>query len=402
MTPDSEAKLREILSTVDLPPSTMTATGLLQQGERTRRRRRHWLVTGVAGVATLGLASAAGVANLAAHPADPAPELSPQVGAAATTHPTACTVQRLPLPAGATEGEVNSGSPNGRYVAGVVAGKKNPAKPVRWDGTRADPIPIKGTGEAQGVNDSGVVVGEGQTADRRHFAWAYVDGTVVELPIPEGYTGAEATAINSAGQVAGVLFAGEKAQAVVWRGTTATARAQVLDAPGGAMAFGISDSGVVVGGLHDGSSAYRWDAEGRGSELANLAGTVGGSAHGVRGGWAYGLLTKDGEPGPDDMPPPTSGVQLVDWNAAVVWDLRTGQVSAVDGGRVEAISATGHVAVNRPDRTAAIREVDGALRALPALAAKDTAYAQSLSDDGTRAAGSSGGVPVRWSCAPGS
>jgi uncharacterized membrane protein len=297
--------------------------------------------------------------------------------------------RRLALPAGAAGGEVNAVSPSGRYLVGFFSAKNNPGKPVRWDGTRAEPIPITGTGEAQGVNDSGVVVGEGQTAGGRGFAWAYVDGKVVELPIPKGYSGAEATAVNTAGQVAGVLFAGDRAAAVVWQATTATARVDVLDAPGGAMAFGISDSGVQVGGLHDGSAAYRWDANGRGSKLASPAGTEGGGAHGVRGDWAYGLLSKAGQPGQTDTTSVTAGPVAIDWNVAVAWDLRTGQASTVDGGRVEAVSATGQVVVNHTDSTASIREVDGTLRPLPALTAQGKAYAYALSDDGTRAAGSS-------------
>ena len=401
MMQDSEARLRELLSTVEPPASRMTATGLALRGARTRRRRRLWLVTGAAGLATLGLGSGVGMAGLIGGPTSTGPGLGQQPGASATPAAPDCLAQRLALPPGATEGEVNSGSPNGRYLAGLVAAKDNPGKPVRWDGTRAEPIPVAGIGEAQGVNDSGVVVGEAQTTDRRHFAWAYAGGKVVELPIPDGYTGAEATAINAAGHVAGVLFDGDRAAAVVWRGTTATARVDVLDAPGGAMAFGISDSGIVVGGLHDGSAAYRWDANGRGSKLAGPAGTAGGDAQGVRGDWAYGLLPKDGKPGPSDMTTGTPGVQSLDWNVAVVWNLRTGRAGAVAGGRVEAVSSTGQAVVNHPDGTASIRAVDGTLRALPALTAKGTAYAQALSDDGTRAGGSSAGDPVRWSCTPG-
>jgi len=399
MTPESETRMRDLLSSVDLPASRITAAGLVREGVRIRRRRRQWLTTGFAGLATLGLGAAVAVASLPGGLADPAPGLSPQVGASATAAPVACAVQRLPLPAGATAGEVTAGSPNGQYLAGVVIEKDNPGKPVRWAGARAESIPVAGTGEAAAVNDSGVVVGEGQTADRRHYAWAYAGGEVIELPVPSGYTGAEATSVNAGGQVAGVLFDGDRAAAVVWQAPTATARVDVLDAPGGAMAFGISDSGVVVGGLHNGSAAYRWNAQGLGSKLAMPPGSAGGAAHGIRGDWAYGLLTKDGQPPTGD---PTAGTPtVVDWNVAVVWDLRTGRASLVDGGRVGAVNARGWVVLYHPDRTAAIREVDGTLRALPGLTPQGTAYATALSDDGARAAGASAEVPVSWFCAPG-
>jgi hypothetical protein len=345
-------------------------------------------------VVTLGLGTAIGVAAAPGRSSGPVPPLSQQTGA-----PAACVAYRLALPTGATAGDVNAGSPNGRYLAGVAAGKDNLGKPVRWAGARAQSIPITGTGEAVGVNDSGVVVGRGQTVDRRHYAWAYVDGEVVELPVPHGYTGAEATAINAKGEVAGVLFAGERDKAVVWPAPAATAEAEVLSAPGGAMAFGISDAGVVVGGLDDGSAAYRWDAHGQGGKFASPAGTASTSALGVRGDWAYGLLTSDGKPPTSDST--TSTPQTVDSSGAVVWDLRTGRAVKVDGGRVKAVNVSGQVVVDHPDHTASIREVDGALRALPGLAADGTAYAAALSDDGTRAAGSSAGLPTSWVCVAG-
>ncbi|TDC78768.1 hypothetical protein E1193_20170 [Micromonospora sp. KC606] len=399
MTPDSETRMRELLSSVDIPASRMNATDLVREGARTRRRRRQRLTMSVAGVATLGLGAAIGVAGLPGRPGGPAPGLSQRAGASATAAPVACAVQRLALPKGSTAGEVTAGSPNGRYLAGVVTGKDNPGKPVFWAGARPVPIPIDGTGEAEGVNDSGVVVGEGQTADRRHYAWAYVDGKVVELPVPNGYTGAEASAINAKGQVAGVLFAGDRTAAVVWQAPTATARAKVLEAPGGAMAFGISDSGVVVGGLHDGSAAYWWDARGLGGKLTSPAGTVGGSAYGVRGDWAYGLLKRDGKPPTGD--PTASAPQTTDSRVAVVWDLRNDRAATVDDGRVQAVNINGQVVVDHPHNTASIREVDGTLRALPGLAAEGTTHATTLSDDGTRAGGGSADIPVSWFCAPG-
>ena len=83
----------------------------------------------------------------------------------------------------------------------------------------------------------------------------------------------------------------------------------------------------------------------------------------------------------------------------MVWDLRTGRATEVDGGRVQAVNVGGQIVVDHPDNTASIREVDGTLRALPGLAAEGTAYATTLSDDGTRAAGSSAGLPASWICA---
>jgi probable HAF family extracellular repeat protein len=381
MATENETRLRELLSAVEAPPSRLTAPSLVHRGRQARRRRHRLLATGAAGVATLGVVSAIGLTGR--HPAPP-----PELGGASTGSPFACTVRKLALPAGATAGEVNDSSPSGRYLAGFFSGEDNPGKPLRWDGGRALPIPIDGIGEAKAVNDSGVVVGEGQTADRRHTAWAYVDGKVVELPVPKGYTGAEATAINGVGKIAGVLLAEDRTAPVVWQAPSATAPAQVLDAPGGGTAFGISDSGVVVGGR--GETAYRWDANGRGAELPGVAA---GEALGIRGDWAFGLATGDGKPSGNG-----SGPQTIDGNAAVVWNLRTGQAAVEDRGRVEAVNTTGQATVDHPGKNASIRMADGTLHELPALPGTKKAYATSLSDDGKSLAGSSADAPVRWSC----
>ncbi|MEJ3743643.1 hypothetical protein WEI85_10170 [Actinomycetes bacterium KLBMP 9797] len=395
MTTDTESRVRDLLAAVDPPPPRMTAADLMVTGQRTRRRRRQRQVTGVAAVAVLGIGAVTGAITASG------PGAGPDAGPAGTPPRVAraCAVERLDLPAGATAGEVNAGSPNGRYLAGFASGSGNAGTPVRWDGTRATAIQLAGIGEAQGVNDSGVVVGEGQ-AGSRQFAWAYADGTVVELPVPDGYTGAQATGVNAAGLVSGVLFDGNRVAAAVWRGATATAPVRVLDAAGEAMAFGIADDGVVVGRLRDGSAAYRWDASGRGQTLPLPAGAGGGAAHGVRGGWAYGLAAPD-----DPAVPPTAstaGPQVVDPNVAVVWHLATGEPTTVDGGRVEAITPAGHMTVNHDGGTAAIRAPDGTELALPGVRTGGSpvakAYAYALSDDGTQAGGSSDSVPVRWSC----
>ena len=391
MSPDRETVLREILSTIEPPASGITAAGLLQEGRRARRRRRQWYTASAAGAVTFGLVVTAGLVGRAGTVP------SPQAGASTPAAAPGCTAERLALPPNTNEGGVNAASPDGRHLAGAVTGPGNPALPVRWDGTRAVPIPIDGTGEATGVNDSGVAVGRGQTAGHQHYAWAYAGGKVVKLPVPKGYTGAEASAVNAAGQVAGVLFAGEHNAAVVWQSATADAGVTVLDAPGGAMAFGISDEGVVVGSLETGA-AYRWDANGRGSKLAGPAGTDGGSgALGVRGDWVYGLLTKS-EPSAGDKTAFPGGT-VIDPNVAVLWNLATGKAGTVDDGRVEAISPTGQITVNGKDGTASIRQASGESRPLPPLTAGAKAYAYALSDDGTLAGGASADRPVRWSCA---
>jgi uncharacterized membrane protein len=413
MTPDGDSRVREILATVEPPPAGMTVADVVNAGRRTRRRRR-WLATSTAGVATVAVA--VGAISLVNEPAGTAPGQEPAAGAATGTateapasKPVICIGEPIEVPAGATEAFVNAGSPDGRYLAGAMTGKKTAGTPVVWDGTKATAIPVDGIGEAQGVNDSGVVVGE---SDREggggSFAWAFTGGKVVELPLPDGYTGAEATGINARGQVSGVLFRGDQLAPAVWQEPTATAQVQVLKAPaGGAMAFGISDEGVVVGGRRDGGAAYAW-VNGEGRDLPSPAGAAGGDALGVRGDWVYGRLRKAGDPpsggAPSGTPPARgqsgSGPESVDWSVGAVWNLRTGESFTVDTGRIEAISRTGQVAVNQKERMAWLRGTDGALRPLAGPKSGAKTYAYALSDDGSRAAGVSGGKPIRWTCAP--
>jgi hypothetical protein len=387
MTPDAEERVRELFGTVDPPPSRMMATDLLAAGRLARRRRRQWAVTGAACLATIG-AGAAGTAVSLAGDA-PAPVGPPPADAPAAP----CVLERLPLPSGATAGGVNTGSPSGRYLAGYATSKTDAGTPVRWDGAKAQAIRVSGIGEAQGVNDQGTVVGEGQGAGGRMFAWAYAGGKLVELPLPAGWTGAEATGVNAAGQVSGVVFAGERTAAAIWHGTTATARVEVLDAPGDAMAFGISDTGVVVGGLRSRDVAYRWDAKGRGQALPAPGGTEVGDLLGVRGEWAYGFagglveVTRSG--GPDG--PVTSSTN----RKAGLWHLATGRLTVLDDGEFGAVNAAGQAVVNPVGPgVARIRNADGSERTLPGKAG----HAYALSADGTRAAGTSGDRPARWSC----
>ncbi|MEU5941791.1 hypothetical protein ABZ807_21995 [Micromonospora sp. NPDC047548] len=409
------AVVRTLLSTVAPPPGRVAPAGLVADGRRARRRRRS--AATVAGVFVLSLATVGGVSAFDRSRDDSGSQvLSPAaVGTAGPSAP--CTVAALELPPKATTAEVNAGSPSGRFLAGFSSVGDALATPVRWDGMRAEPIKVNGPAEAKGVNDSGVTVGSGQDAGGRSIAWAYVNGKVITLPIPKGYTGAEATAINARGDVAGVLFGGDRTAAAVWRGTSANVQVDILPAPGRAMAFGISDSGVVVGSLDDAknSSAYLWDTQGQGSRPTVPAGFVSSGVRGTRGEWAYGVLSRlveqsastsvpsrtqrGGERIATSPPPngPTAGSQ----NVAVVWNLRTGQATTVSGGEVEAVNSGGEMVVNHDDRTASLRSPDGTLRKLPSLPGEDNSYAFALSDAGTQAAGTSGHKPVRWQCQAG-
>ncbi|GAA4735718.1 hypothetical protein [Phytohabitans rumicis] len=388
MTASDETMMRDLMSTVDPPPTRIDLSELVRNGRRAARRRTRSAVA-VVGVFAVLLAAFAAVTGLGA-------TRGGDTGPPAVRPAPGCTVERLALPDGTRYGSVSAASPDGRYLAGFAAGDGT-ATPVRWEGPRPQPIRGIRAGIATGVNDSGVVVGRTLGADGRQTAWAYAGDTVAELPIPAGFDGAAAYSINKAGHVAGVLFGGGRTAAAVWYGATADARVVVLAAKGEAMAFGIADSGVVVG-ARNGGGPYRWDADGRGGPLAQPPGTAGGEALGVRGDWAYGQLDDADRPAPDLL----GGVlRPAERRIAVRWNLRTGEATAVAAGRTGAISAGGLLVVNQSDGTATLVAPDGTRRTLPHLAGSGPSNANAFNTDGTLIAGDSARTPARWTCGTG-
>jgi hypothetical protein len=406
-TDEDSAYLRTQVSAVALSPTRLTANDLLADGRRARRRRRRRSVAASGGALVLTAGVVVGIGAYlpdrgGAATAPPASAAAPATNPSPTVAPGPCTVAPLALPRGAVDGAVNTGSPNGRYLAGYATTSTDPGMPVWWDGNKVQRIPVSGTGEAKGVNDSGVVVG-----GTGGVAWAYANGRLTELPVPKGYTSAEANAINARGQVTGVAFAGDRVAAVIWHGTSSNSAVEVLTAPkGGAMGFGISDSGIVVGRLNSGG-LFSWDAQGRGSRLALPAGTTGGHVAGVRGELAYGAAKVAGGGDAPDLRQP-DGVYVADVDqVGVVWDLRTGTAAAAGDGMVNAVNGRGHLVLNRPDNTVVLREPDGSQRELPSDGSPSI-HGYTVSEDGTRVAGArttgphpAGGslsAPVRWSC----
>jgi uncharacterized membrane protein len=405
---------RELGSRVELPPTRLAVAELMSVGRRVRRRRR--VALGGTGVLGLGLAAVVGV-TFAAGPHQPDSGVWPvaQVGASTPASAGAlgpCAIERLPVPAGAANVDVTAGASGGRYLVGNVY-SKGLARPVLWDGEKVTTLTVAGSvsAEAQGVNDSGVLVGEAAAHDGGSFGWAYVGGRVVTLPTPTGYASAEATAVNAHGDVVGNAYDGtHPTTAVVWRGLGGTVTVHPLAAPGSAIAFGISDAGVVVGELES-SGAYAWNANGEGHELPNLPGTAGGRAQGVRGEWAYGTVMAKNVT-PPAAPPARQGARgaghgargpvLVDPNTAVLWDLRTNHAIEIAGDGIGAITSSGQALVNTDDSGAVLRGADGTSRALPGLTPDARSQAAAISDDGTLVAGFSldraSSQPVRWHC----
>jgi probable HAF family extracellular repeat protein len=129
---------------------------------------------------------------------------------------------------------------------GCAASLAANALATQW--TAIDLTP-EGPGHASAVNNSGVVVGCRHIGNSVQRAYMYANGTRTDLATPEGSTSC-AGVVNENGQVAGSI----DGEITLWEGGIA----RRLGAKG--YVRGISDDGVLVGGLDDGanSRAFMW------------------------------------------------------------------------------------------------------------------------------------------------
>lgn len=140
------------------------------------------------------------------------------------------------------------------------------------------------------ANDSGIVVGTGSTtafgSGRLPVVWQ--NGVVSQLPLPSGQTLGDANHVNASGVAVGSVNAGVSQRAVIYSGATATIISQTT--PTGCFfltAFGINDSGRVVGQGIDPNNAARnvgivYDiGSGAAFEVGGLPGFNGALAFGV-------------------------------------------------------------------------------------------------------------------------
>ena len=113
---------------------------------------------------------------------------------------------------------------------------------------------------SNGANDKGIVVGTGATtffgSDRLPVIWQ--NGIVSQLPLPPGETLGDANSVNASTVAVGSVDAGSLQRGVIYSGGNATIITQTT-ANGSYFltAFGISDSGRVVGQGIDPNNAAR-------------------------------------------------------------------------------------------------------------------------------------------------
>jgi hypothetical protein len=395
------AELRER----DVPPLDVDVDRAVTTGRR-RVRVRRAVVGGLA--AATGLLAVSGV--LVAVDPLTEPDATRRTDPPAATGLPACTVRALPVPAGATHVMATAVAPGGRYVVGHAAASEETGEQgaaLLWDGDAVRNLDVPGfAAAASAVNSAGTVAG---TVTRNHdlVAWVYRDGQVATLPTLNGRP-SSVSGINERGDIAGIVYgADDVTTAVVWpadkpgtvRALTAPGPTGVLGPPGSTGAVAIAADGTVLGyapvsGNSTITQPYLWQPDGTGRALPAPPGVKISRARAVAGDWAVGV----GLETPDRSVP------------AARWNLRDGRVEQLPSVSPSSVTVDGVVigmtAEPGPDRPwmgAARVDANGTVTALPHIDAKrNTGLALAATADGRVIVGGEdsdrSAVPVRWDC----
>ena len=169
-------------------------------------------------------------------------------------------------------------SPNGRYQVGYATVPNSYYGTILqgWvhssEGSSIETLTKEGYAFwLNGINNEGMAVGTKTkltlgVGQPRAIAW--LNGTIMELPLPSGYTNTIAVSCNKAGNIIGTCRSTgyTTSQPVMWvRTGFMTWVVKVLPAPkGGGWVRAINNSNVVVGDVYNGrlSTACLWDSTG--------------------------------------------------------------------------------------------------------------------------------------------
>jgi probable HAF family extracellular repeat protein len=184
--------------------------------------------------------------------------------ALAASNNARASITDLGAPRSMQAGRAASLSDRGEAAVSVLQG--DPEDPVShaavWQhGTWVD----LGVGAAQGVTNSGKVVGYTQSGDDQRAAMWSADGHRSDLGVLPGGVWSQATAANEHGQVVGYADA-STTRAFIWDQRSGM-RALATQGSGASYAYGINEAGQVVGS--DGNKAVMWDQPGRPRLLGN-------------------------------------------------------------------------------------------------------------------------------------
>lgn len=143
---------------------------------------------------------------------------------------------------------------------------------------------------SNGANDTGTVVGTGATTlfgtARLPVVWQ--NGSVSQLPLPAGETLGDANDVNASGVAVGSVDSGSTQQAVIYNGATATVITQTTTTNCVfTTAFGINDSGRIVGPGIDPNNAAR--NVGMVYDIGNANAIEVGALPGANGALAFGV-----------------------------------------------------------------------------------------------------------------
>lgn len=347
-----------------------------------RRWRRHPLTLGVAAamaVPTVVLVSVSAVA------AESESEVALDIAGAAQ-----CELAELPYPDDAVYGFAYAVSPSGEFVAGTFNTEpvETNREAILWRDGEPLSLQMPGFAKAEGVNDSGVVVGYG-IDDWEVYPYVEADGEVTQVP---GVEFGRAYSVNSDGDVAGQrLDTRLKGEPFVWRPGAEEAETLPLHDDGAheGSAQDIGDDGTVVGWYEAAEREirpYAWDADGSGRELPMPA-----------------------DPDPDH--PDVYALQVAgDWAVgtngadALRWDLTGDEAPEVlELDRANDVNGEGHVAGTVGNQ--AVLLTDDGLVELPSLGTYPRpATASGVSADGQTVSGyvdhpdTAGNVPAVWHC----
>ncbi|WP_338601333.1 hypothetical protein [Saccharopolyspora sp. SCSIO 74807] len=310
----------------------------------------------------------------------------PAVAEPQAAAPTECRIHELPMPPGATKGNVSGGSPDGRTLVGTVEGTPSDLVHVVWRDGEILETPGNLPDRLEDVNSDGVAVGGifDEYGERRPYV--YRDGEVRVLPghvTPRG--------INDTGQIVGFRSDAAGEVPVSW----APGSDQPVDLPGPpGVAEDVAADGTAVGtvaGETPGAptNGFVWRPDGTSAALPRPEGIPANEhleAHQINGPWVIG-----------------SGS-----SGEIRWNLDTGTAEVIpntifDSG---AINEQGWVAAARRDSegraATATLFADGQQVPLPGINNWDLS-ASSISPDGSVIGGTAllsrgPSKPVSWTC----
>jgi uncharacterized membrane protein len=225
-------------------------------------------------------------------------------GAQAFSWTQAGGIVGLPILSGRTFCVSNGANDNG-LIAGTCANTLfgTSRLPVIWQNGAVSQLPLPGgetLGDANDVNSSGVVVGSVDSGSFQQAVFYSGDsGTVITQTTSTGCFFNTAFGVNDSGRIIGTGIdpnnAARNVGMVFDIGQSSATEVGALNGANGALAFGISNAGHVVGSsmMNQGSGLpFIWTEGGGIVEIPLPSGTSQGSARGVNSnGWAVGTAS---------------------------------------------------------------------------------------------------------------